>query len=71
MDEDELLAGLRLIRQLAGDKRRWLPGFSPSGSIDAQWRPHVVDVARGRLDRRAYELCAAYELRSALRAGRV
>ena len=27
--------------------------------------------ARGRLDRRAYELCAAYELRSALRAGRV
>lgn len=57
--------------QLADDKRRWLPGFSPSAFIDAQWRPHVVDVARGgRLDRRAYELSAAYELRSALRAGR-
>ncbi len=27
--------------------------------------------ARGRLDRRAYELCAAYELRSALRSGRL
>jgi hypothetical protein len=28
-DEDELLAAVRLIRQLAGDKRRWLPGLSP------------------------------------------
>ena len=71
VDEDELLAALRLIRQLADDKRRWLPGFSPSAFIDNQWRPHVVDTGRGRLDRRAYELCAAYELRSALRSGRV
>jgi TnpA family transposase len=70
-DEDELLAGLRLIRQLADDKRRWLPGFSPSAFIDAQWRAQLVDTGRGRLDRRSYELCAAYELRSALRAGRV
>jgi TnpA family transposase len=71
VDEAELLAALRFIRQLTGDKRRWLPGFSPSAFIDARWRPHVVDTARGRLDRRAYELCAAYELRTALRAGRV
>ncbi len=71
VDEDELLAAVRFIRQLTGDKRRWLPGFSPSAFIDARWRPHVVDTARGRLDRRAYELCAAYELRTALRAGRV
>jgi hypothetical protein len=71
VDEDELLAALRLIRQLAGDQRRWLPGFSPSAFIDAQWRAQVVDTARGRLDRRAYEVCAAYELRSALRAGRL
>ena len=41
VDEDELLAALQLIRQLADDKRRWLPGFSPSSFIDAQWRPHV------------------------------
>ena len=71
VDEDELLAALRLIRQLTDDKRRWLPGFSPSAFIDAQWRPHVIDSSRGRFDRRAYELCAAYELRSSLRAGRV
>ena len=71
VDEDELLAAVRLIRELADDKRRWLPGFSPSAFIDAQWRPHVVDTSRGRFDRRAYELCAAYELRSSLRAGRV
>ena len=70
-DEDGLLAALRLVRQLVGDRRRWLPGFSPSAFIDKQWRPHVVDAARGRLDRRSYELCAAYELRAALRAGRV
>ena len=71
VDENGLLAALRLIRQLAADKRRWLPGFSPSAFVDNQWRPHVVDTGRGRFDRRAYELCAAYELRSALRAGRV
>ena len=35
-----VLQALRLIRQLAGDKRRWLPGFSPSAFIDAQWRAH-------------------------------
>lgn len=70
-DEDELLAAIALIRRIADDKRRWLPGFSPSGFIDTQWRAQVVDTARGRLDRRAYQLCAAYELRSALRAGRV
>lgn len=57
--------------ELGGTTRRWLPGFAPSAFIDAQWREHVVDVSRGRLDRRGYELCAAYELRSALRAGRV
>ncbi|MGC9221811.1 MAG: Tn3 family transposase [Solirubrobacteraceae bacterium] len=71
VDEDQLLAGLRLIGQVGEDKRRWLPGFSPSRFVDNQWRPHVVDAARGRLDRRAYELCAAYELRAALRSGRV
>jgi hypothetical protein len=70
-DDDELLAALRMIAELSGTVRRWLPGFSPSAFIDQQWRPHVADVSRGRLDRRAYELCAAYELRSALRAGRV
>ncbi len=71
VDEDELLAALRLIGQLADDKRRWLPGFSPSAFIDTKWRAHVVDTSRGRFDRRAFELCAAYELRTALRAGRV
>ena len=60
-----------MIVELAGSTRRWLPALSPSRFVDQQWRAHVVDVARGRLDRRAYELCAAYELRSALRAGRV
>lgn len=48
VDEGELLAGLGMIRQLAGDKRRWLPGFSPSAFIDNAWRPHVVDAGRGR-----------------------
>jgi len=70
-DDDELLAALRTIGELAGNPRRWLPGFTASAFIDQQWRPHVVDTSRGRLDRRAYELCAAYELRSgsARRAG--
>ena len=70
-DDDELLGALRLIAELAGTNRRWLPGFSPSAFIDGRWRPLVADVSRGRVDRRGYELCAAFELRTALRAGRV
>jgi hypothetical protein len=70
-DDDELLRALRLIAELAGTNRRWLPGFSPNAVIDGRWRPLVADVSRGRLDRRGYELCAAFELRTALRAGRV
>lgn len=69
--EVRLRAALRLIAQVAGNTRRWLPAFSPSRFIDVQRRAHVVEFARGRLDRLAYELCAAYELRSALRAGRI
>jgi hypothetical protein len=72
VDERELLAALRLIvEELAGSNRRWLPGFVPTGFIDGRWRALIVDSARGRLDRRPYELCAAFELRTALRAGRV
>jgi hypothetical protein len=41
------------------------------GFIDGRWRPLIVDSSRGRLDRHPYELCAAFELRTALRAGRV
>jgi len=55
-----------LIGRLADDKRRWLPGSSPSRFIDKQRRQDVADAGLGRLGRRAYELCAAYALRSAL-----
>jgi hypothetical protein len=37
VDEDELLAALCLIRQLTGDKRRWLPEFSPPSASRAAW----------------------------------
>ncbi len=67
----EVLAALRLVGQLADSKQRWLPGFSPSGFLDRHWRALVVESSRGRLDRRAYELAVAFELRSALRSGRV
>lgn len=70
-DEDQLLAAVALIRRIADEKLRWLPGFSPTAFIDPQWRAQIVDSSRGRLDRGGYELCVAYELRSALRAGRV
>jgi hypothetical protein len=60
-DDDELLAALRMIAELSGTARRWLPGFS-SAFIDQQRRPDVVDVSRGRLDSCASELCATAAL---------
>ena len=70
VDEDELLAALQLIRQLGDDKRRWLPGFRrarSSTTSGGRCRRHRSRTFRSP----RYELCAAYELRSALRAGRV
>ena len=37
--------------------------FTPSALIDAHWRQRIVDPSRDRLDCRADELSAAYELR--------
>jgi ThiF family len=53
VDEDELLAALRFIRQLAGDKRRWLPGVRPNESgywiASENWHPIQLGT-RGKLD---------------------
>ena len=51
-DDDELLGALRLIAELAGTNRHWLPGFSPNAFIDGRWRP-LAAAGRRRLARAA------------------
>jgi TnpA family transposase len=65
---DPLLEAIDVLRRLNGDHRRTIPEEAPLDFIPLKWRPHVIDP-EGRIDRHAYEWCALWELRGALRAG--
>jgi hypothetical protein len=65
-----MLDVLRLLRGLDGSGRRWLPGPVPA-FVPKAWRGWMFDADRGRVDRRTLTVASAFELRSALRAGRV
>nr|WP_295745286.1 Tn3 family transposase [uncultured Acidocella sp.] len=62
-----------LLRAIATMRETWrlgkrnLPVSVPTGFIRRSWRPFVFQ--HGAIDRRAYEICALWELRDRLRAG--
>ncbi len=65
-----LLRALALIHEMYDTGRRTLPAKPPSAFVKKAWKP-LVFSSPGEIDRRAYELCALYELRDRLRAGDV
>jgi hypothetical protein len=64
-----LLKALGLISEMYREGKRTLPEKAPTAFIRRAWRPFVF--SDGGINRRAYELCAFFELRSRLRAGDV
>lgn len=69
--DDAVLAALDVIRTLdRAATRRPVPQDAPMGLVTETWRPYVRE-ADGSLNRRYYELCTLWQLRSALRAGNV
>ena len=64
-----LLKALGLISEMYHLGKRTLPTKPPTAFIRRAWRSFVF--GDGEIDRRAYELCAFFELRSRLRAGDV
>ncbi|OGQ91473.1 MAG: hypothetical protein A2289_18380 [Deltaproteobacteria bacterium RIFOXYA12_FULL_58_15] len=67
---EDLLDALRLLQKLDTDGQREMPVDPPLAFVPKKWLRQVV-TDRGGVDRRAYELCALYELRSHLRSGNI
>lgn len=65
-----LLRAIALMRDLYAGERKSLPHKPPVAFVRKVWRPFVFPEP-GRIDRRAWELCALFELRDRLRAGDV
>jgi Tn3 transposase DDE domain len=68
--DDPLLEAVEKLRELDYRGKRSIPEDAPVGFVPARWRPHVVD-GDGRIERRQWELCLLWQLRSALRSGDV
>jgi TnpA family transposase len=66
----DLLDALRLLEQLDTKGQRQVPENPPLNFVPRKWLRQVV-TDKGVVDRRAYELCALYELRSNLRSGNI
>jgi TnpA family transposase len=62
-----LLKAIGLIREAWRTGKRVLPATVPTGFVRRSWRAFVIQ--QGAIDRRAYEICAIWELRERLRAG--
>ena len=62
-----ILDALDVLRTLYRSGQRGLPAKPPLRFIRRVWRPIVIKG--GEIDRKAYELCAFFELRDRLRAG--
>lgn len=63
-----LLRGIAVLQSLNATGGQKLPQHAPTSFIRKSWRPWVLD-AKGRPDRRAWEVCLMSELRDRLRAG--
>lgn len=69
-DPDRLLKAVTVIRQLNAQGKRLVPEDVPMDFVSPQWQPFIIDAA-GQIQRRYYELCVLWELRSALLAGNI
>jgi len=64
----DLLDALSLLRRMDAEGQRKMTADPPLAFVPKRWLRQVV-TDKGDVDRRAYELCALYELRGHLRAG--
>lgn len=63
-----LIEALEIIKKLNSERKRALSEDAPLDFVPKSWLPYVVNKS-GKIDRRYYEICALWELRSALRSG--
>jgi TnpA family transposase len=65
-----LIKAIRLVERTRGKGGRGLPEDAPTDFIPLKWRRFVCPEPK-KIDLKYYELCALWELRTALRAGTI
>ena len=68
LKEDSLLVALALLRDMNTKGQRKVSEDAPLEFVTGKWHPYVLD-REGKINRRYWELCALWELRSSLRSG--
>ena len=69
-DDEPLLEAITVLRELNAARLRKVPDDSPHEFIPAKWLPYVM-LENGQYSRRYYELCLLWEIRTALRNGKL
>jgi TnpA family transposase len=69
-DDDELLEGIDVLRELNRTGRRSVPADAPLTFVPKSWLPFVLS-AEDKVSRRFWELALLWRLRDALRSGDV
>lgn len=69
-EADPLLKAVAILRQLNVQGKRRVPQDAPIEFVTPPWQPFLVDET-GQIQRRYYELCVLWQLRSALRSGNI
>jgi TnpA family transposase len=65
---DPIVQGIEYFKIMKGRRRPILPKDAPTGFVPRSWEDRVID-ARGRVDRKAWELCLAEQVTDALKGG--
>ena len=65
-----VIGAIETLRILNRENKKSLPLDAPKNFIPSSWLPYVFQIP-GKADRKYYEICAFFELRSALRSGAV
>lgn len=71
---DPLLDAVSVLKNLSDSKTRKVPKNAPLGFVPAKWLPYVATTLPNGgpvVDRRHWEMCLLWQLRSALRSGDV
>jgi hypothetical protein len=69
-DDDELLKGIEVLRELNRTGRRKVPSDAPFGFVPRTWMPFVLS-GEDKVSRRFWELALLWRLRDRLRSGNV
>ena len=70
VEDKGVIQAIALLKSLDETRKRIVPNSAPLTFVTPKWRTYVTD-ASGQINRRYYELCLLWQLRSDLRSGNI